>query len=1325
MKRVHSALLLASLVLCTAGSGLKASLDFGSKDSKISIASGGTLHVNTNNMSIDGTLEVASGAMISSRDAGAFIAFNNGVLSSDGLDATLTGSFNPTGTDTINLSGNGRFNVQPGTIIQSVNVSGVGNIISGQPSFSSPLVLADENTVLTLSIQGGIDQDIQLNGGALALADNLMLADNAQLAGTGAIQLNKRRLDLGSTYTSPWRSALTFYDALDLTLNGSVNLSGVWGFFGANVVNGNSSVLDLSSGGQVWAGFASTLQLNSIVIKGIGDADDNGKLAFFSTDGVIKTSGTTLQFDSNYTLTGTLYISGPTTLALGRNNIIISDSGNLVVDGTTLWLDPLDSKSNPGTVYVPQNGLGRITYLNGGTIQAVDSKGISSLSILTNQLAGNIVLDSSVILEPGQRMVVNGNVSIDGNGSYIEFMDPNFPQLVMQPGSHLTLKNIEFRNMKTNSLDLRATGTDIARAIRDSTEFPFSSARILIDQNVKWELDQDLTFTNGTIEVLDGNEGHNVFVMCSKTVPKTFYVAPLLDPFGGTSLDHALSFALGQNTLQLENIVFRGLGHVLAQAAAVVPVIALSGNATVDQDVQSNTINLFVENDNNYLSIRNALPDSSGNPVYTEFELASNITFGDYPVNHLTVSFSSTATTQAMLTINNDPGISLTSVSGIASLEFADQNVILNLANSNAFIIDSHANLKYNNLFIQNFPIKQQASDFLVQGNTLTNAGIDASFSRFPGNVRRSAPRNALQVKRAAAAAVAHASGFVNKVRPAKQASATHAPKSTVKAKAAPKAKVAPKAKRMRKTHHRGLDELLELHDDELADEMMTRATRADGGVVIDASQPAFALPALFGTTKNNGQEQTSSGYVDNCRFLNYKIGGYSVDVSQETGFSVQSGKLFNGLCANTSMNIIQDMTFDADRRFNFAGTDNFVAISSNVTVNCTADSLSGWGFAKNTELVVQLVGDGSLTLTGDLVLPEGCRLVIEGENNQNPYAQCIFADGFTCELMAAANKSNRSSFELLNGINARANSFYGNGVRFFGVGRFVVGQNVELSLSDNTMIFGGDSATDIDLTDILFEIQNNSSIFLTPGFAHTGTVSFRYGTFYIDLRGLIDIAGGIFALNAMGASDDGEDVQATPGRVVLVDLSRGGKINVRSSGTLVIGQNEFVRDLSYGPPTADFLPMGWDGHNAVFSADGTGKMQCVDVDGGYNRSLNGLIAQFPENFTSVDFIDTADQLVLPALQRVSGITGNTVYVASDGLTKVRSANGLMTAVLAADTTLVSESVTESRGVVVGDTVSGSFNGTQCTLDMLAGKIVNGPAAAVSEFIAAPSVMLN
>ncbi|MBM3892978.1 hypothetical protein FJ365_01080 [Candidatus Dependentiae bacterium] len=1359
MKRVHSVLLLASLLLCTTCSGLKASLDFGSKDAKISIASGTQLNITSSNMSIDGTLELLSGGVVS----GAPVAFDNGVLSSRGLDARLTGSFDPSGTDSLKLYGGGSFYVEPGTTLQGMTVFGE-NTISGQPSFAAPVVLHNDNAGLTLNIQSVLGQDIMMHGGVLSLADNLALADNVRLVGDGVVLLNNRRLDLGSTYTGLWDGNLAFYQALDLTLNGSLHLSGQWNFAGPlsggngnNVINGKGCVLDLSSGGALFVGLSSALQLNNIVVKGIGsgDGDGSGALGFVDTSAIIKTSSTTLQFDNQYTLSGQMVVQGPTVLALADKNFIVGDNGSLIVDGTTLWIDPMGAVTNPGTVIVPAGGSGSITYLNGGTIKFAQNHGLSTFQLVSNTLTNtNIVLDSSVTLDPGQRLVVSGQVSIDGNGSYIEFMDPNHSQLILQPGSTLTLKNIEFRNLKSNTLDLRATATDIAVAQGtnpvDESKNAFSSARIKINQNVEWKLDQDITFTNGTIEVVntDAETGVlNVFVMSSEKTPKTFYVAPLLDPFGGITLDHVQTFSLNHNTLQLENVTFRGLRSVQAMVDDVAsPAIALSGNASIDQDAGlptgvravdiaaiTNNIDIFVENENNRLMIRNSVPASeaaqiqaSNNatialPTYTEFILNNNIYFGDSPINHLMVSFSTTQTTQPMVTITSDPGIQLTSANGIAHLEFTDQNVMLNLARSGAFSIDSNGMLSYNNLFIQNFPIQQLANDIVTSSVALGGAGMDASFVRSPKYIKRHKRVNTLQLKRIA-------EGNVRvPTRKAIKNSKKNEP-VLVAGRVTKRSKKSPQAVAASKVHANVLSAKSYLHDlDEkraktrqaVIDELAPRAaTRSVEGVVANVLQPAFYSPAIAGLSVStailNATQIQTAPFTGGMTVINGTVGGYDATANAYRGFLALPGTNVLGQGATLYFYDTQELNGDGNAaRLSFQGgtdsTPNLMvvgspAVTSNnavLTIDCTADSLSGLGLAQNTNLEIRVVGNGQLKLGGTLVLPDGCNVRITQDRTAKAAEPVVLLDGFNVQFMGA--DATRARFIVDAAVAFGSGS---NGLRVTGLGSYIIGENADFAPTTNMLIFGSDVPEHGDQNGVNIIIDKGARVNLGAGTA----INSRYGQFNYFINSIIDLNGGVLAMNSFGTR-----TLPANGFVNAVVFGKDGGINFTlgeddAPGRLVIGHN--VRrgggiapsNLNV-PGAATPLPIAWDGRKGQFTTDGTGQVEFVDLEAGYDKSVTGVLAN--PDALKVNGSLQAGAIALPAIQQNAGFS-NTVYVNGDR-TAVRSADGLVTAQLPAGVGVSSE-YNSGEGLSCSDANGFAFN-----IDMANQKDLNGVGVTFTE----------
>lgn len=210
-------------------------INFGNRNSAIKVSSG-TFNIACPGLSFDGTLvQSGSGAI-----TGNTFEFNEGVLESAGSQALMTAQYDPTGDDTVTLNGSGYLRFEPGTLAKQVYISGTGNKIEGQPTFSSALNLANSSTALTLGIQSALNKDINLNSGTLTLSDNLNLSDDVQIKGPGIIDLNQQQLSLGGYYASSnsWDTDVTFVGATDVVLNGNIALTGAWTFNGKSVING-------------------------------------------------------------------------------------------------------------------------------------------------------------------------------------------------------------------------------------------------------------------------------------------------------------------------------------------------------------------------------------------------------------------------------------------------------------------------------------------------------------------------------------------------------------------------------------------------------------------------------------------------------------------------------------------------------------------------------------------------------------------------------------------------------------------------------------------------------------------------------------------------------------------------------------------------------------------------------------------------------------------------------------------------------------------------------------------------------------------------------
>src|SRR6185503_2467299 len=92
-------------------------------------------------------------------------------------------------------------------------------------------------------------------------------------------------------------------------------------------------------------------------------------------------------------------------------------------------------------------------------------------------------LCTSMFMQPGQRIFVVGDITLDGCGAAIVFAASSEPQLVVRTGSTLRLKNIELQNMHATTLNVQ------------------KGATLIIERNVSFVLAEDITLSQGLLVV--------------------------------------------------------------------------------------------------------------------------------------------------------------------------------------------------------------------------------------------------------------------------------------------------------------------------------------------------------------------------------------------------------------------------------------------------------------------------------------------------------------------------------------------------------------------------------------------------------------------------------------------------------------------------------------------------------------------------------------------------------------------------------------------------------------------------------------------------------
>lgn len=732
---------------------VKAEIFFSNKESRVHVTPSAQLKLNAAVTGWQGTLKLDPGSLIS----GSNITFNNGALETQQRLATLKGTLDPSGANKILLQGGDILHAEPGAIVQIVAISGASNRIEGQPTFNTPLTLFDAATTLTLAIQKKLNNDINLSGGLLFLDDDLRLGEGVQINGPGTLQFNQAGLELSGN-DGAWTSSVNFMTPDSISLNTYLALSGVWTFIGRSHLNGQGNVLDLSMGGQLVIAAGTELGISDIKIRGIGATS----IVFMDPTSQVRLSDVKLELDDNYSMTlGGIFIDGSVTFHLKDHNFLVDNLASITFDGVRGFVDSLDFQQSTAagqlqlplpifvdhvfnsTNFTANLTSGNLTILSSATIsESMGSNDIfMSITYITNStiniftgsfsattsylFSGNVITGTGVTLDDtfwapvGKQMIIGSDFVLDGSGNAIFFAHGDEPQIIVLPGNSLTLQNIELGRVNQTTFNIPPT------------------AQLFIGENVQFELNQNLTFSQGQI-IFTGDA--RVLNVRGIGGPKTLTFQPTAP--GQTSV-----LNLGSSTIMLQDVEISGLQYI-THAPTVIDgnivdgAIGLAGRATANID-RSTDMNFFIQGlDNRLRILRNNLT------------LSGALLFGDAVDNQVHLDF---ALTDGLVPANRisfgDNFAYLLAESGKAGMVFDDFSVeVINLG-SNSFVMDAGSYLDGFNLFVGTFPIKQLSNDIglsngLILSTDQANA-IDPSFARnFLSGLRHDRPLTAVHLQR-------------------------------------------------------------------------------------------------------------------------------------------------------------------------------------------------------------------------------------------------------------------------------------------------------------------------------------------------------------------------------------------------------------------------------------------------------------------------------------------------------------------------------------------------------------------------------------------------
>ncbi len=1269
-----------------------------------------------------------------------------GYSTNNGAQSSFTGSYIPATGGTI--VSNSSYQSLPGNVNYPLTMSGNATL-EGIGNMSNGVNLSDPSTNLTINSPGSVNSSINLNGGTSTLQSDLNFGSDNQFEGEGTIEGNGNAAILGGkdltiTSTLSWINS-------DIVANSRLTLWGTWNLTGDIHVLGRGNVLDLSHGGKILIKSNTRVYVANLTIRGLGS---RGTVQFQDDTGQLVLTSCTIELDDNYTFDkGGIYIDGPTTVITADKTLTFDTNASLTVDGVCLWYDTLTFDDNNNIIPTPAQDPNQkfIAYKNDGLIRAsgastailtkiknnsnaivtldrtvrTDSnafaygiknnsnaiiflssygdpaltkansnaivswiKGTSNAvnstfnpPLVSGNIYNNIVMNETYILNSTQ--VVNitnpAGVVLDGNGQTIVFNNTFGPQFVVQENVPVTLQNITLQNINQNTFNIKSGG------------------QVLIGPNTTFEFSQDVTFSSGTFNVLDSPDG-TVFTLAS------------LSGNNIITFNDQATLNLGDNTLRLEDVE---LGSILNIEYGSANLIELASNASVDVDGNVGDpigLNFKAIGENNGLTL-----------MLDNLTLSGLVTFGDSAVNELAIRFVlengldpervTAGEIYPIVNFTGGPGIMLGGSSiNDARLILENPYTILNLLNSNAFLLDQNGQIFFTELELRENNIKQYSANVLIDGTRIIGHQIDSSFIRAYSNHKQSntskptsKPKAKIQIQPKTA-----------KVKTEKS-KVSDTQKVTSKPKSSPKnTKTNFKDKKLKIKHvsaknRKGLEDLNDVLGIEGSDENLSnndletlRSLQQDFDSINSDPEAvtlrSVNLPTSYDNVFSNLQLTMDVPPTGNI-LLTY---------SQINNLFTESNGIFapfNITLKNHSMLSMadQDVILDPDNQIiNVVGSGNVIEVQKTLTIN------NNLLLEENAELTIRFIQSGSevpmVTFAENTSIDIEYKGILRFEGN----GIVKLADGVVINLNGKKEVSNKKHGETV--TIQRAQLIIHDGaildfdenavVNITGIGKISLQDRGFIKPSSACSLIIGSETLQND--DIDIEVTGSSEISLdllessaskTP--IALASISLWNLTSNINFQngGVLSIGhNSVFEINC-------DDSTLKSGNIQKFSFDGRGALFVKDNGTLRMAPNKIDKTTGWD------YKLDWFGFentiNRSADNDQNGIIEFVNFSNKQSGSFIGIINPsnvtlykdyYKSNSTGITFEKLASMLV----NQKSDLQVSTLYNDPAGDQFVRTKNGLSVQLSSGD---IIDSDNKDTGKIFGHNADDSFvilaNGTR------------------------------